>query len=69
MKANNYSMLLFNKFYKLYSHWSVPLFSAVMTSGIVAVLLLCSVVFGFMYWKKRKTSSDYCYQQLQQDPI
>jgi len=46
-----------------------PLFSAVMTSGIVAVLLLCSVVFGLMYWKKRKTPPGYCYEQLQQDPI
>jgi len=42
---------------------------AVMTSGIVAVLLLCSIVFGLMYWKKHKASSGYCYQQLQQDPI
>jgi len=42
---------------------------AVMTSGIVAVLLLCSVVFGLMYWKKRKTPPGYCYEQLQQDPI
>lgn len=41
----------------------------VMTSGVVAVLLLCCVVFGLMYWKKRKTSPGYCYQQLQQDPI
>jgi len=45
-----------------------PLFSAVMTTVIVAVLLLCSLIFGFIYWKKRKTSPGYCYEQLQQDP-
>ncbi|KAJ4440008.1 hypothetical protein ANN_08139 [Periplaneta americana] len=40
---------------------------ALMVSGILAVLLLLSMVFGITYWKKQRMSSNYYYHRLHQD--